>query len=110
VEGMVIKIPVLTEEDPQDRGMAASRELGRIAEELSTAIGTLPSRAVAPVLETADGNTAAIQGVFQLWNKNRHTAQKKGDFGGSAPWTTRRLPAGSHFHSGIDADVICFMR
>ena len=97
------------EEITKDRGMA-SRGRGRIAEELSAAIGTLPGRAIAPALGAADGDSTAIQGIFQLRNEDGHTAQEKGDFGGSAPRTMRRFPGSSHFHRGIDADVICFVR
>lgn len=101
--------PFSAEETTVDRGMA-SGGLGGIAEELSTAIGTLPDRAIASVLEAADSDPAAIQGIFQFRKKDGHTAQKKCDFVGSAPWTVRRFPAGSHFHCGVDADVICFVR
>ena len=94
---------------PTADGMV-SGELKGIAEELSTAIGTLPDRAIASGLKTADCDPAAIQGVFQFRKKDGHTAQKKCDFVGSAPWTVGRFSAGSHFHRGVDADVICFLR
>ena len=97
------------EEITKDR-RRASRGRGRIAEELSAAIGTLPGRTIAPVLEAADGDSTAIQGIFQLRNEDGHTAQEKGDFGGPAPWATRRFAVGSHFHRGIDANVIQFVR
>jgi len=92
----------------KDRGIS-SRGLGRVAEKLGTAIGALPGGAFASAIEAADGDTAAIQSIFQFRNEDGHTAQQKCDFGGSAPRAVRRFLVSSNFHRRIDVDVICFL-
>jgi hypothetical protein len=99
---------IFCDNNAKDR-VISSGGLGRVAEELGTTLGALPGGAFASIIEAADGDTAAIQSIFQFRNEDGHTAQKKGDFSGPAPWTVRWLLVSSNFHRRIDTDVICFL-
>ena len=73
-----------------------------VAEELGTAIRALPGRFVPFFAYIADGNSAAIQGSFQLRKEDGHPAQEKCNLSRAAPWASGRFPWGSHFHRGFN--------